>query len=226
MPPTPYYEDPWCTIYLGDCRGIISSLSGVDCILTDPPYGIQTNIDSSRWTGGRAANRFHVQKHRPIVGDQESFDPAHLLWAQQCILWGANNYSSRLPDSAGWYVWDKRKGVEDSRMPLSDGELAWTNICKGVHTFRNRWCGLLRDTELGEHYHPTQKPVALMRWCLEQMHAPVCVLDPYMGAGSTLVAAKELGIRSIGIEVDEQYCALAVRRLRQESLHFPVPARS
>ena len=231
---TPYYQDTHCTIYHGDCREVLPRVPQTmrDVLLTDPPWGVKTNVVNRRFVGGRQGAgarigvnaRQRLQKRQPIHGDALPFDPTPLLAFPRCILWGGHCFASRLPDSAGWLVWDKRQGIEDVAWPLSEAELAWTNMGKGVHVFRHRWFGLVRATENGEHFHPTQKPVTLMRWCLERCIRVRHVCDPYMGVGPTLIAAKELGIPSMGIEIEERYCEIAVRRLAQEVLPFRTDA--
>jgi DNA modification methylase len=140
------------------------------------------------------------------------------------ILWGANFYSNRLP-LAGWLVWDKRHGIEAMEFNRSDAELAFFSESRTVKTYRHLWHGICRATEVGDHLHPTQKPVALMRWCLDQFkHEVGVVLDPYMGSGTTLVAAKQTGRRAIGIEIEERYCEIAAKRLSQDMLPLEVNA--
>jgi site-specific DNA-methyltransferase (adenine-specific)/modification methylase len=193
----------------------------VDLVLTDPPYGINAQVDNARFSGGtKTGPRTSVNERVRVVGDDKPFDPAPLLKYKRLILWGANNYASSLPQSNGWIVWDKRHGLEDmENWPLGEAELAWTNVTGAVRVFRNRWMGLVRDSELGEFYHPTQKPLNLMRWVITRWSKEgQTVLDPYMGSGTTLRAAKDLGRKAIGIEIEEKYCAIAVQRLRQEVL--------
>lgn len=222
----PYYSEQGIQIYHGDCREILPQLQGIQIVLTDPPYGGGLSHDYARrfrnqpggWWGN--TDRTTMRHHEPIYGDNEPFDPSHLIGFERVILWGANWYASQLPDSGGWLVWDKRRGIEDIPWPMSEAELAWTNINKGVRVFRYRWFGLIRDGERGEHYHPTQKPVALMRWCLERVPADAPIADPYMGSGPTLVAAKQLGRAAVGIEIEERYCEVAAERLRQGVLEF------
>lgn len=222
--PKPYYQDDAVTIYHGDCREVLPELDPVDLVLTDPPWGTATNCDSSRFsppaTGWwRNADR-SLQRHNycsRMKGDSEPFDPVHLLTVGKAhIIWGGHSFANRLPPSPGWLVWDKRKGIEDCTWPMSEAELAWTDIGKGIHVFRHRWMGLVRETEQGQHHHPTQKPVSLMIWCLERWKG--LVLDPYMGSGTTLRAAKDLGRKAIGIEIEERYCEIAAQRMAQEAL--------
>ncbi len=231
--PDPYYDHAGITIYHGDCLEIMPQLEKVDVIITDPPYGGNLAVDnfnrfkSKPGTWWSNPNRGGIPDHIPMVGDKEPFDPAPVL-SINCrakVLWGANWYSNRLPDSGGWWVWDKRNGTRDvskADWPMSEGELAWTDIGKGVRIFRHTWFGLIRDSAQGEHYHPTQKPVPLMKWCIEKAKVTEneVIVDPFMGSGTTLVAAKELGRRAIGIEIEEKYCEIAAERLAQEVFEF------
>jgi site-specific DNA-methyltransferase (adenine-specific) len=229
----PYYDHAGITIYCGDCRDILPALRPVDAMISDPPYGSGLATDYAERFKSQAGkwwkntNRETNVRHTKVIGDEEPFDPAHLIAfpARAKVLWGANWYANRLPDSGGWWMWDKRGGmrdVTDADWPMGDGELAWTNIGKGVRIVRHTWFGLIRDSERGEHWHPTQKPVALMGWCIEKAKVPIgaTVVDAYMGAGATLVAAKQLNRRAIGIELDESYCEIAANRLSQEVFHF------
>lgn len=219
----PYYEHAGITIYLGDCREILQHLPAPDLVIADPPYGIDAAVDNARFSGGTVTGpRTAVNARIPVAGDTEPFDPSHLLTFRRLVLFGANNYSDKLPKSNGWIVWDKRKGLEDmSGWPLGEAELAWTNVTGAVRVFRNRWMGLVRDSEQGSFDHPTQKPVALMRWILERWtKRGDLVLDPYLGSGPVLQAAKELSRRAIGIEIHEPYAEIAAKRLSQEVLDF------
>ena len=197
------------TLYLGDCRDIIPTLPPVDAVVTDPPYGI------AHKSGGGTGGKWGYVRHQgvTIANDDVPFDPAPLLaLGVPLIAWGANFYSDKLP-GGGWLVWDKRPGIEDMEFNRSDAELAYFSESKTVKTFRHLWHGLCRDTEVGEHLHPTQKPVALMTWCIERLKAPRKILDPYMGAGSTGVAAVGLGREFFGIEMDPNYFDIACRRI-------------
>jgi site-specific DNA-methyltransferase (adenine-specific) len=226
----PYYQHAGITIFLGDCREILPSLE-CDLLLADPPYGGGLAVDFADRFKTKAGRWWNVDdrsgqaRHIPIVGDENPFDPQHLLAvkAKVRVLWGGNWYASRLPDRGGWWIWDKRNGkrdVSEADWPMSEAELAWTTVGKGVRVFRHTWFGLIRDSDHGEHYHPTQKPVALMRWCIESAKTAGTVLDPYMGSGTTLIAAKQLNFPAIGIEIEEKYCEIAAKRLSQEVLNF------
>ncbi len=221
----PYYQDEWVTIYHGDCLEA-TDLPVIDLILTDPPYGSGLAVDfanrfstpAGKWWN--KSDRTGQARHTPIIGDNQPFDPSFVLdlGSRVKVLWGANWYSSRLPDSGGWWIWDKRNGrrdVSNADWPMSEVELAWTNVGKGARIFRHTWFGLIRDSEAGEHHHPTQKPVLLMQWCIEKSKTDGLVLDPYMGSGTTLVAAKKLNRKCIGIEIEEKYCEIAAKRCSQ-----------
>ena len=215
---TPYYDADGITIYHGDCREILPTLdtSGVDLVLSDPPYGI------AHVSGGGTGGKWHKVRHQgvTVAGDDHPFDPAPLLaMGVPCILWGANFFSDKLP-LAGWLGWDKRKGIEDMEFNRSDSELAFFSGSRTVKTFRHLWHGLCRDSEVGSHLHPTQKPVALMQWCIGLVPDAGCILDPYCGSGPTLRAAKDLGRRAVGIEIEERYCEIAAERLSQGVFDF------
>lgn len=226
----PYYDDGnGIVIYHGDCREILPHLEPVDLVLTDPPYGGGLAVDfaerfktkAGKWW--KNTDRGKQQRHTPIIGDDSPFDPSAVIEfkSNAKVLWGANWYANRLPDSGGWWIWDKRGGDRDvsaAEWPMSEAELAWTNVGKGVRMFRHTWFGLIRDSERGQHNHPTQKPLELMKWCIEMSRTDGTILDPFMGSGTTLRAAKDLGRKAIGIEIEEKYCEIAVKRLAQEVL--------
>lgn len=211
------------TLYLGDCRDILPTLGPVDAVVTDPPYGIAHK--SGGGTGGKWSNVKH--QGVTIAGDAEPFDPEFLVALDvPMVLWGANFFSDKLPGS-GWLIWDKRPGIEDMKFNRSDSELAYLSSSKTVKTIRYLWHGICRDGEIGEHFHPTQKPVAVMARCLEFVPAAKTVLDPFMGAGSTGVACINGGRKFIGVEIEPSYFDIAVRRIEEaykQPRLFPEPA--
>lgn len=207
-------------LILGDCREVLPELSGVDAVVTDPPWGSATACNAQRFTRAKSpwwsnVDTSKITAHQDIHGDNIEFDPRPFIGGQ-AILWGANWFTRHLDRSGGWLVWDKRRGAEDMAAkgwPLGEAELAWTNVIGATRVYRNLWSGLLRSSEKGEHYHPTQKPVALMEWCISFTSG--LVLDPYMGSGTTGVASAKLGRGFIGIEIDPLYFDIACRRIEQ-----------
>jgi len=211
----PYYEHSGITIYHGDCREILPSLAGFDLLLTDPPYGIGVNTDNSRFSGGNNPEIRGGAVRDSVIGDDEQFDPTFLIeYGEEQVIWGWNNFPDKLPRGA-CLVWLKR--YDDAFQSfLSDAELAWMSKGHGVYCRRD----LSNNAITGERTHPTQKPLTLMRWCLSFFPKVESVLDPFMGSGTTLRAAKDLGRRAIGIEIEEKYCEIAAKRLSQEVMSF------
>ena len=212
----PYYEQDGIVIYHGDCRTIMPQLPKVDLVLTDPPYGIDYTSAQRHSANSKKWFNWHEEK---VTGDNAPFDPSICLSFERVIMWGANAYSDKLPANYGWLVWNKK--IPDGFI-ASGCELAWTNFLTRVYFFEHLWHGLCRDTEVGLHFHPTQKPVRLMQWCISL--APDCqtILDPFMGSGTTLVAAKILGRKAIGIEIEEKYCEIAAKRLMQSVMNLEI----
>jgi len=213
--PKPYYEDAAVTIYHGDCRAILPGLT-FDAVVTDPPYGVAHDTNYKRF--GTTTNR---DWGSPIVGDDEPFDPTP--WLQYpCVMFGANYYADKLP-LGRWIVWDKRDGV--TPMLMADAEMAWHNLSgRAVQLFQWTWNGFQRQGERGTAHDPTQKPIALMKWVLETYVPTGVILDPFMGSGTTLRAAKDLGRKAIGIEIEERYCEIAAQRMGQEVLDLGMAA--
>ena len=187
-------------------------------VITDPPYGIAHPCNfKSRGRGNLTA----CNDYANVYSDSQPFDPAPILELDvPTILWGANHYADKLPPSDGWLVWDKERpdGLDQSTC-----ELAWTNCIKGVRRFRHLWNGMMRASEHGENYHPTQKPVALMQWVLSLPWIPkidTTVFDPYMGAGPVGVACVRIGYPYIGCEISEQYFKIAEQRIAAATLQL------
>ncbi len=222
----PYYSERGIEIYCGDCREILPGLQA-DLLCADPPYG----LGAARLNFGGAGVVRHMTglcagKAIPKTnyGDAEWDDepcPQDLLElaisrAPQQIIWGGNYFD--LPKARCWLIWDKLRGDTD----YADGEMAWTNIDRAVRIIRWRWNGFLQENMEAkeERVHPTQKPMGVIKWALSQADEWSTVLDPFMGSGTTLRAAKDLGRRAIGIEIEEKYCEIAAKRLSQEVLDF------
>lgn len=207
----PYYQDDVVTIYHGDCREIMTAVDApvVDALVADPPYGI--SIVSRQGTIG-GNNVAAVRDYLPVWADDEPFGSAPWLRYDQVILWGGNYFADKLPPSSCWLVWDKKNGGNSDT--FADCELAWTNLPGPARLYHHLWRGMIRGGE--PRWHPTQKPLDVMRWCVSLTHGSV--LDPFMGSGTTLRAAKDLGRRAIGIEIEEKYCEIAAKRMGQEVL--------
>lgn len=185
-----------CTLYLGDCHEIVPSLSLVDAVVTDPPYGI----------GVTRSNRLAVSRGMGGGGDWDD-EPADLSWLLPMnvpsIVWGGNYFD--LPPTRAPLVWDKNNAGRD----FADFELAWSNLDMVARRI------VLRPMNMdGGKLHPTQKPVRVMEWCIG--HLPEgceTILDPFMGSGTTGVACVRTGRRFIGVEINEQYFDIACRRV-------------
>jgi len=214
----PYYQDDYATIYLGDCREILPQLEPVDLVLTDPPYGINEAAGKNKSRSKLAISKDYGNSD----WDKKRVDNDIILLAlglsKRSIIFGGNYYSDILTPQSCWLVWDKENGETD----FADCELAWTNLKQAVRLRRHRWHGMLRKGN-EERKHPTQKPLDLMKWCIQKADKDGennLILDPFMGSGTTLVAAKNLNRKSIGIEIEEKYCEIAAKRLSQEVLNF------
>lgn len=178
------------TLYCGDCMEVLPTLGKVDAVITDPPYGL-----GKRLSGGRMKNP---------EWDLYAADTS-ILPDVPSIIWGGNYFP--LPPSRCWLVWFKR----DSAKTMADCELAWTSFDSNAKVFD--WT--IAATNAERVGHPTQKPLALMRWCIEQAGNPQTILDPFMGSGTTGVAAVQLGRSFIGIEREPKYFDIACRRIEQ-----------
>jgi site-specific DNA-methyltransferase (adenine-specific) len=205
----PYYQEDGITIYHGDCREWMPSC---ELLVTDPPYGIDFDTDYRRFTTGFDIER---KNHPAVHGDAEPFDPRPFLGCgKKQVIWGANCFSDRLPRGS-WLVWDKR--FKNGTAFLADAEAAWLSTGHGIYIYSVTQQGCLRPEPID---HPTQKPAAVMEWCIVKANQEGLILDPFMGSGSTLVAANNLGRRAIGIEIEEKYCEIAAKRLSQKVFSF------
>jgi DNA modification methylase len=226
--PTWQTKDHSVQLYLGDCLEILPrlNLSDIGVLLTDPPYGINHPCNYAERGKDKRPNKLaKCINWENVVGDDTPFDPAHLVaLGLPTVLWGGNNYASRLPDSSGWLVWDKKRSPH---LDQSTCELAWTNCIKGVRIFHHLWDGMLKASEQAKTYHPTQKPVALMDWVLTHRWVPLGkVLDPFMGSGPVGVAAARLERGYIGIEINEMYFNTAKQRIEKECQRMAIVRQS
>ena len=203
------------TLYCADCLEVLPTIGPVDAVVTDPPYGIGVDTDNSRFSGGTAGN---IAKRGngigpaggvPLTGDDKPFDPSVLLeHGEHQIIWGWNHFPDKLPRGT-CLIWIKRH-EEAFGTFLSDAETGWMSKGHGVYCKRD----LSNNAIARERSHPTQKPVSLMKWCLDFLPDAQTILDPFMGSGTTGVACANLGRRFIGIEIEPRYFDIACRRIR------------
>jgi site-specific DNA-methyltransferase (adenine-specific)/modification methylase len=220
-------------VSVGDCREIAPGLDRPAAVISDPPYGqgykpSQTPRLNQSLQGVSAGSRaIKSQFSEMIFGDDAPFDPS--MWpaaADIVLLWGAHKFADRLPPGQ-FLVWDK---VPNGKVRAQgDAEAAWLNRAGAMRIFRHLWDGLCVAAGSEENarqpgssakiarVHPTQKPVLLMRWCIEQAKVPPggVILDPYMGSGSTGVAAMQMRHPFIGIEIEPRYFDVACRRIEE-----------
>lgn len=202
MQPTWQSECGTVRLYLADCLDVLPTLEGVDAVVTDPPYGIGWHPPENHFD------------HTFV--DDKPFDPEPFLEVgERHLFWGANYFANRLPHSGGWLTWVKRPIAYDfSQDPrtYSTTELAWSDWGK-CRFLCHVWDGGKRAgyDDNRSFCHPCQKPVEVMEWCMP----PDCetVLDPFMGSGTTGVAAVRLGRKFIGVEIEPKYFAIAQRRI-------------
>lgn len=218
------------TLILGDCREVLPGLSGVDAVVTDPPYG----IGMDRGTRGCGYDGFGQGKKRAPRQYEGGWDASRpdqdvfnliLSSAPRHIIWGGNYFADMLPVSQKWLWWNKLQ-----TMPTySDGELAWTSL-PGTSTKKFVYNGSGLMAREKEREHPTQKPVELLKWCLTLLPNADSILDPFVGSGTTGVACARLGRRFVGVEIHEPYFDIACRRIeaaqRQADLFIPRPELS
>ena len=196
-----------CLLLQGDCREVMAVLPRVDAVVTDPPYGLGASWGKSAgWQGNCGKGR--LWQGMP-EWDAAVADLSFLDLAKPSIVWGGNYFADLQPQK-GWLIWDKEAATVQAQ-----AELAWTNCAPTVRIFRDSPLGVFgnggKNRELKTH--PTQKPVALMEWCLGFLPAARTILDPFMGSGTTGVACVNLDRQFIGIELDPGYFDTACKRV-------------
>lgn len=207
------------TLYCGDCREILPTLGKIDAVVTDPPYGI-----AHLWKGGFSDKHgWGKAKDESITRNEWDEKPLSgemldmiLAAGREHIIWGGNYFD--LPPSRCWLIWNK----PERGFTLAEAEMAWTNRDSVVRVF---------DAPRSEpsRVHPTQKPVDLMKWCV--LKTKGTILDPFMGSGTTGVAAVNLGRKFIGIEIEPKYFEIACRRITEATkqidlfIEKPKPAK-
>lgn len=181
----------------GDCRDILPTLGKVDAVVTDPPYGLGKKMQGGTWAV--RATHYSDMHEWDLEAKQEWIDDI-LALGVPAIIWGGNYF--QMPSSRCWLSWCKPPFPT-----MADMELAWTSLDRPA----KRWeSSRVPD---GEKLHPTQKPIALMKWCIGFLPDAQTILDPFMGSGTTGVAAVQMGRDFIGIEREPKYFDIACRRI-------------
>lgn len=219
---TPYYSDEWVTLYLGDCLEVTEWLAA-DVLVTDPPYGTNVRLDFSDGTPRKGTSPWaHTG---PIANDHDLTcrDAVLAAWADRpALVFGS--WKKPRPDATRTVlIWDKGEavGMGDLSIPWSPNWEEIYVIGSGFHGHRGSSiirAGSVSWASKGRE-HPNMKPEGLMGALISKC-PPGIIADPFAGSGSTLVAAKALGRRAIGVEIDERYCEIAARRLAQDVLDF------
>ncbi len=206
-----------CTLIRGDCMEVLPTLGKFDAVITDPPYGMNLNADfssmTSKFKGSNGGN-----KYDNIIGDDVDFDPTPLLdLSKNVVLFGADYFCKRLPSTGTWIIWDKRLDDSADKMFGSCFEIIWTSAKRKKEILRHKWAGIF-GTEREDNptrVHPTQKPIELMGRCIKFYPKAQTILDPFMGSGTTGVAAVQLGRKFTGIEREPKYFDIACKRIEQ-----------
>lgn len=202
------------TLYCGDCLEILPDIKA-DAVISDPPYGMNCNTNSTRFSGGHRSSMSRRGVGRDygsgIVGDDTPFRPEKFVNYKKVVLWGVNHFGQRVPVGTT-LIWIKRFDNAFGSF-LSDAEMAWMKGGHGIYCRRN----MEMMAEAKTRKHPTQKPVGIMMWCIEMAKVDTneIVLDPYMGSGTTGIACAKLGREFIGIEIERKYFDIACKRIEQ-----------
>jgi len=209
-----YPDDFINKIICGDCLEVMKEIpdKSVDLVLTDPPYGINVIGGSKSFGSIGGSNIVKANKYHPIINDDIKIDFTEIFRiSKNQVIFGGNYFD--LPISKGWIVWDKKtKNNWDDN--FSDGELAWTSFKRPLKIFRYLYMGCLQEGKREKRVHPTQKPLKLIEYIVENYtNETNIILDPFLGSGTTAVACKSLGRRYIGIEISPEYCEIARRRV-------------
>lgn len=227
------------TLYLGDALEISANFDRSWSLVSDPPYGQSYQVNTFYAGGTRDSSviqrngktlRVRPTLYSPIAGDDVPFDPRPWLEFSEILLWGAHKFADRLPEGS-FLVWDK---VPTGKLrDQGDGEVAWLNRQQPLRIFRLLWDGLCvgvgarHEVTAGQkRFHPAQKPEALMLWCLGFIKGQT-IFDPFMGSGTTGVAALRLGHKFVGVELDPTYFDIACKRIEAERRQprLPLPMR-
>ena len=201
----PYYKDQFVTIYHGTWQEFTTRLPRTKLLLTDPPYGLDKKASQG---SGKLKNRILNESdiwEWDSAPSKENLETLINLTEKQ-IIWGGNYFE--LPPCRGFLIWDKKQPWEN----FSQAEFAWTSF-----DFPSK---IIAISKSFKKEHPTQKPLHLMKWCIDlaDLTGEDVILDPYAGSGTTGRAAKDLGYHAILIEKDEKFCEISAKRMEQDCL--------
>lgn len=204
----PYLSEKNIVLYNCDWRELDDEVLRAQLLLTDPPYGL-----SEAKGNNKSRTKLAKAKDYGVSNwDDEPPSDFDLIRLRDLTKWqvifGGNYFI--LPPSKCWLIWDKVNSGD-----FADAELAWTNLDKAVRIFRYLWNGMIKEKP-EFRTHPTQKPLALGKFCLSMVPEAKSVLDPFMGSGTFVVAAKALGLSAIGVDREEKFCEDAAKKLGQE----------
>lgn len=193
-------------LILGDCLDVMKELGRFDAVVTDPPYGIKRSGQEETFTKKiKHKRKAHTNKGWDQNRPSKGFFDLVMSISEHQVIWGGNYFADLLPPSMRWLYWDKGQ----DGLSMSDGELAWTNQQNALRAFRLNRSAIAREGS----QHPTQKPIALMEWCLGFLPNSKTILDPFMGSGTTIVACQRMGRMGTGIELDPEYFEIACKRV-------------
>jgi DNA modification methylase len=180
----------------------------IKTVVTDPPYGINWNGDYTRFKKNGIAESY--TNYESIKNDDKPFDPSYWTVFEEVIIWGGNIFSNKL-ETGSWLIWDKRSS--DGTSFLADAEIAWQKGGYGVYIKSINQQS--EKSKLRDINHPTKKPIELMVWCIQRLKNNNTILDPYLGSGSTMVAAHQLKRKCYGMELEPKYCQVIIDRMRK-----------
>ena len=185
----------------------------IDLVHTDPPYGIGEKGDRSGRGGLAQGSNLPDFDDSSTDAAKDAYNLCEGLKIPRQVWWGANYYAHAVPETANWFVWDKR--VEDKQKNTqSDCELAWVKSkWASVRIFRHVWKGMIKDSEHGQkRVHPTQKPVALVEWVIDYYKDVKTVLDLFGGSGSTLIGCEKKDCKAFIMELEPYYADVIIKR--------------
>ena len=214
----------WCTLIHADSVEIADEIRAmkIDAVIMDPPYGVGVRWGGSR---GKMRNTTRAADRRgyfPIEGDSYKTDLSPwFAIARQCLTWGADHLRAQLPDGGRFLSWDKLEGLE-AWDDFSDAEFAWHSRAGKTTVISHRYKGMIGSE--GPRDHPMQKPLRVMEWCIEQcrLDPGALILDPYIGSGTTGIAAFKRKMRFVGVEIDRRWFDVACERVTRMTADGPL----